>query len=410
MNDGTRVTTREQWSKRREEMKRILEYYAVGLALPPPGNVKGQRSSRNCGARWKGDLSAGPPDVSVPRKAWGWTSASSRPAEGGPFPTVIMPGGRPRRHPAAETRRKGRGKGRGSTPRWRWVRGSPPPAPSGRRRGTRVAPPIRSPGRAQSRPAHGFAYVTFNNNDCGEDTTLRNPDGSWAFRTTRFYPAYPGFDWGLLRGWAWGVSRIIDFLETDPPSTGPSSSSPGSPAPASPRWSPAPLTTGLPRWPPCQLRGRHSGLPLQRCRARRQGGPERDDEEISELVLAPSPRVLGRGRQLPFDEHWFLALAAPRPFIALEGTNDQNVNINGVRQSWLAARPAYALFGDNASIASSIIGPMRRHGMVQGDWDALSTSPTNFCSTKSRSILSPIPRRNAEQRSNQLAKSNKLFI
>ena len=64
--------------------------------------------------------------------------------------------------------------------------------------------------------AHGFAYVTFNNNDCGEDTTLRNADGSWAFRTTRFYPAYPGYDWGLLRGWAWGVSRIVDYLETDP--------------------------------------------------------------------------------------------------------------------------------------------------------------------------------------------------
>src|SRR6476660_9493250 len=42
MNDGTKVTTVEQWNKRREEMKRILEYYAVGLAPPPPGNVKGQ--------------------------------------------------------------------------------------------------------------------------------------------------------------------------------------------------------------------------------------------------------------------------------------------------------------------------------------------------------------------------------
>jgi hypothetical protein len=42
MNDGTKVTTVEQWKQRREEMKRILEYYAVGLAPPPPGNVKGQ--------------------------------------------------------------------------------------------------------------------------------------------------------------------------------------------------------------------------------------------------------------------------------------------------------------------------------------------------------------------------------
>jgi hypothetical protein len=52
--------------------------------------------------------------------------------------------------------------------------------------------------------AHGFAFVTFNNNDCGEDTTLREADGSWSFRTTRFYPAYPNYDWDLLRGWAWG--------------------------------------------------------------------------------------------------------------------------------------------------------------------------------------------------------------
>ena len=30
MNDGTKITTPEQWTRRREEMKTILEYYAVG--------------------------------------------------------------------------------------------------------------------------------------------------------------------------------------------------------------------------------------------------------------------------------------------------------------------------------------------------------------------------------------------
>jgi hypothetical protein len=35
----------------------------------------------------------------------------------------------------------------------------------------------------------GYALVVFNPNDCAEDTTLRNLDGSWAFRNTRFYPA-----------------------------------------------------------------------------------------------------------------------------------------------------------------------------------------------------------------------------
>ena len=42
MNDGTRVTTRQQWEKRRREMRRILSYYAVGQMPPPPGNVKGR--------------------------------------------------------------------------------------------------------------------------------------------------------------------------------------------------------------------------------------------------------------------------------------------------------------------------------------------------------------------------------
>jgi hypothetical protein len=43
-----------------------------------------------------------------------------------------------------------------------------------------------------------YALAVFNVNDCVEDTTLRNEDGSWAFRNTRFFPAYPGYDWGIL--------------------------------------------------------------------------------------------------------------------------------------------------------------------------------------------------------------------
>src|SRR5258706_9865781 len=34
MSDGKKVTNKSQWLKRREQMKRILEYYAVGIAPP----------------------------------------------------------------------------------------------------------------------------------------------------------------------------------------------------------------------------------------------------------------------------------------------------------------------------------------------------------------------------------------
>src|SRR5512139_1632121 len=36
--NGDRVKTAAQWAKRREEMKRILAYYATGLTPPAPGN------------------------------------------------------------------------------------------------------------------------------------------------------------------------------------------------------------------------------------------------------------------------------------------------------------------------------------------------------------------------------------
>src|SRR5262252_4046084 len=42
MWEGTKVTTPEQWRKRREEMKRILEFYELGRCPPAPGNVSGE--------------------------------------------------------------------------------------------------------------------------------------------------------------------------------------------------------------------------------------------------------------------------------------------------------------------------------------------------------------------------------
>ena len=47
MNDGTKVTTPEQWKIRRDEVRRILEYYHVGRMPPAPGNVKGKGSLKS---------------------------------------------------------------------------------------------------------------------------------------------------------------------------------------------------------------------------------------------------------------------------------------------------------------------------------------------------------------------------
>jgi hypothetical protein len=67
---------------------------------------------------------------------------------------------------------------------------------------------------------------------------------------------------------------------------------------------------------------------------------------------------------------------AARPFISLEGTHDQNVNINGVYQSFLAAKPVYVFLHAEDRLGVSFAD--RPHGMVQGDWDAMLAFADKF--------------------------------
>jgi lysophospholipase L1-like esterase len=377
MADGTKVTTVEQWKQRREEMKRILEYYAVGLAPPPPGNVKGEEIKSQLVLDGKVKyrlvhLTFGP------QESLSLDIGIFTPTTGGPFPALISPNGSPPGATPLARLPQGPGQGRGVDALLSDLR--PPTSDVAMARGGPGAP-ANPEAIAARNPAlsHGFAFVTFNNNDCGEDTTLRNPDGSWAFRTTRFYPAYPGYDWGLLRGWAWGVSRIVDYLETDPAIdktklivTGVS------------RTGKSALIAGafddrLAMVAPVASSG--GGTPAYRFSGAEHGGKEGLSEMMKKYPNWFSPHLhefWGHAEKLPFDEHWFIALVAPRPFIALEGTNDQNVNANGVKQSWLAARPAYALFGPAATDRLGVSWADRPHGMVQGDWDALLAFANKF--------------------------------
>jgi hypothetical protein len=77
----------------------------------------------------------------------------------------------------------------------------------------------------------------------------------------------------------------------------------------------------------------------------------------------------GHRDKLPFDQHWFLALAAPRPFIALEGDTDTISLPEAVRQSILGARPAYALF--EAEDRLGVNFGRHGHAFTAEDWTAM---------------------------------------
>jgi len=397
LNNGHKVKTPKQWQQRRDEMKQILEYYAVGQAPPPPGNVTGHEVSSQM-------LMDGKVKYRLVHLTFGPQESLSldigifTPAVGGPFPALISPSGSP--PGATPLPHLAQGANQGSGQDALFVVGPAAPG-SGRRplpNGSGGAPvagegPARPAGAAAGGPprmnpfgprtaeqiaetnpaiAHGFAFVTFNNNDCGEDTTLRNADGSWAYRTTRFFPAYPNYDWGLLRAWAWGASRIVDYLITDSSIdknkliiTGVS------------RTGKSALIAGafddrISMVAPVASSG--GGTPAYRFSGSTppRGGKEGLTEMVRKYPNWYSPHLhqfWGQPDRLPFDEHWFLALCAPRPTIALEGDHDQNVVPNGVYQSWLAAQPAFKFF--HAKDKLGVSWANRPHGMVQGDWDAL---------------------------------------
>jgi hypothetical protein len=93
-NDGHKVTTRRQWEQRREEMKRILAWYAVGQAPPAPGNVKGREVHSEIvldgAVRYRlVHLTFGPAEK------LGLDIGVFTPATGGPFPAIILQSGTP---------------------------------------------------------------------------------------------------------------------------------------------------------------------------------------------------------------------------------------------------------------------------------------------------------------------------
>ena len=388
MNDGTRVKTVDQWKKRREEMKRILEYYAIGQMPPPPGNVKGHvlksQTVLDGKVRYRlVHLTFGP------ERKLALDIGIFTPVAGGPFPAIISQSGTPPgatplpRLPQGPTQGKGQdvllvvgpatnASAAATATNTPAVPGQEPAAPTATARGGRGG--FGGPANAEDVAQHnnelfrrGYALVMFNPNDCAEDTTLRNEDDSWAFRHTRFFPAYPGYDWSILAAWAWGVSRVADYLETDRAIdktkliiTGASRNGKSAMIAAAfdERLMGAPVVTG----------GGGIG-------AYRFAGPRHS--ETLDIMQKKYPNWFsphlhefwGQREKLPFDEHWFLALCAPRPFIALEGDADRISYPEAVRRSILGAQPAYELFGAKDRLGVNYAH--HAHAFTQEDWTAM---------------------------------------
>ncbi len=195
MNDGTKVITPAQWKKRRGEIKALFDE-----------NVYGKYPAHIPAVTWKVDAveqmtvqgipaivkhitghvdNSGYPAITVDIHADVVTPASTK----GTRVPVIIGGGSIRPRPVF-----------------------PPPAPG--QVVHKLASPPDAPDSAKLLLAHGWGFVGRNSGDVQADNGAGLDKGIIGL-VNKGQPRSLD-DWGVLRAWAWGDSKLLDYLETDP--------------------------------------------------------------------------------------------------------------------------------------------------------------------------------------------------
>src|SRR5687767_13619006 len=175
--DGSRVKTKEDWKRRREELRDLVLYYEYGRMPPPPGNVKAEED----------------PSYTAPPRSG--SNKDPKPPEDPADP------------PAGATEKKLRltmgPEGKVSTHLVLTIPQGKGPFPvivRGDLGWGRVKPEIR-----EAVAKRGYMLAEFDRTEIAPDKNVRDIGA---------YPHYPEHDWRALSAWAWGFHRVVDYLLT----------------------------------------------------------------------------------------------------------------------------------------------------------------------------------------------------
>ncbi len=309
MNDGTRVTTKEQWAGRRKEIKEMLRRHLIGRMPPPPGNIKATPLTSRVIFGGKCDYREVRLKFGPKRAVKMDVSLAIPKGRKGPFPVIIV---------------------------LDWG-------------------DLRKPrGREKITVGRGYIFCTFRRDDCDKDDWKDDSDG--------FAPHYPGYDWRTFAKWAWGVHRTVDYLQTldfvdkDKIAV----------AGHSRNGSTSLVAAAFDERIALCVPNNSNGL-------RRLEGAETYTGNIETGTrwqphwLHPRLRFFaGREDRLPFDSHFLKALIAPRKLLLNEAINDDCADSFSSQHDYLASRRVYEFLG-----APEAIGIRFRpgiHNMTAKDW------------------------------------------
>jgi hypothetical protein len=220
---------------------------------------------------------------------------------------------------------------------------------------------------------HGYGLATFGYGEVEPDS-----DGRWKEGPRGLAGESGPQDWGSIGAWAWGLSRAMDFLETEA------------------RVDKTRVAVfGFSRLGKAALwaAAQDSRFAMAVSNGSGAGGAALSKRIFGETVsnavgrwFVPSykERYAGREGDLPMDQHELLALIAPRPLLITSATEDLWADPKGEFLAALAADPVYRLLGTEglsadqwpkpSELVDSRVGYFLRpggHEVTLEDWQAM---------------------------------------
>jgi PelA/Pel-15E family pectate lyase len=212
---------------------------------------------------------------------------------------------------------------------------------------------------------HAVAHVYYG--DIEPDVDGGEAFGVRSLMGKREGPRAPG-EWGAIGAWAWGLSRVADYLQSDAQID-----------PAKIALSGASRLGKTALWAAAQDERFTLVMPI----ISGEGGAalsRRDFGETIADITSPTryhywwaPRYASYGpdpSRLPIDAHMLLALIAPRPMLLVNGDTDTWSDWEGERLAAEAARPVYDLFGRGSSL--QIVTHKGGHVLLPSDLVAMA--------------------------------------